>query len=380
MDFQLTVQSQHKVLSKNRPNKHKHWTSTSQKKLEIIKIKKVLLAKTIQSLHPEIWKKQERKYENPFQTNTSTNQLSTHSERRQTRGTMFSFNSLKPITLVVIMTSINLCMALANPVKRSAKTENKLVTNKELPIKPKEGLFNETDRVMVDSMGKPVKTSSVIIQEEEESASWETARCILDSRYMYVHCTSHIFCLDFLSFITRSFQKEGEALRPHIICPPWHLWHWLVLPLCQQVINSSWTLVKMLSNMPMTMTMRIPKYLLTKWFTQQDIHLGWGGEACVLWNWRVLLSSVFCWQLWHQLQELQGQNFYNREMVYWCFRTWSHCWLALSSLPGGWLTGSGPRFLASLISLLCLISQHAWCGRYNWYAWYPQFVMSIQKS
>ena len=142
---------------------------------------------------------------------------------------MLSFNSLQLVTLVVlIMTSINMCMALANPVKRSANKEDELVTNKELPIKPKEeGLINvtETDRVMVDSTGKPVKTSSVIIQEEEESASWETARCNLDYRYMYVHCTSHIFCLDFLSFITRPFQKEGEAVRPHLICPPWHLWH-----------------------------------------------------------------------------------------------------------------------------------------------------------
>ena len=87
------------------------------------------------------------------------------------------------------MTSINLCncMAMANPVNSSFNQEDELVTNKDLPIKPMEGLFNmtskETDRVMVDSMGKPVTTSSVNIEEEEGSmkrpASWETARCII---------------------------------------------------------------------------------------------------------------------------------------------------------------------------------------------------------
>ena len=116
------------------------------------------------------------------------------------------------------MTSINLCMALANPVKRSANKEEELVTNKELPIKPKEeGLINvtETDRVMVDSTGKPVKTSSVIIQEE--SASWETARCILDYRYVYVHFTSHILICNlfgFPFFHHKTIPKGGRSCTP----------------------------------------------------------------------------------------------------------------------------------------------------------------------
>ena len=121
------------------------------------------------------------------------------------------------------MTSINLCMALANPVKRSANKEDEIVTNKDLPIKPKEGLINETskemeiDRVMVDSTGKPVKTSSVIIEEEEESASWETARCILDYRYVYVHFTSHILICNlfgFPFFHHKTIPKGGRSCTP----------------------------------------------------------------------------------------------------------------------------------------------------------------------
>ena len=100
---------------------------------------------------------------------------------------MPSSNSLQMFTLMLMLTMscLNLCMA--NPVNK----EDELVTNKDLPIKLKERLFNmtskksevpETDRVMVDDVGKPVDTTKgTVILEEEESkkkASWETAKYI----------------------------------------------------------------------------------------------------------------------------------------------------------------------------------------------------------
>ena len=90
------------------------------------------------------------------------------------------------------MTRINLCncmsmvnpYSMANPVNSSFNKEDELIINNDLPIKLNvTSMESETDRVMVDSMGKPVKTSSVYIEEEEGSmkrpASWESARYII---------------------------------------------------------------------------------------------------------------------------------------------------------------------------------------------------------
>ena len=87
--------------------------------------------------------------------------------------------------MMLTMSGLNLCMA--NPVNK----EDELVINKDLPIKLKERLFNmtskksevlETDRVMVDDVGKPVDTTkgTVILDEEESTkkATWETAKYI----------------------------------------------------------------------------------------------------------------------------------------------------------------------------------------------------------
>ena len=122
----------------------------------------------------------------------SQTNLCIHSEKRQTSVNMLSFNSLQLFTLVLIMTSINLCncmamvnpYSMANPVNSSFNKEDELIINNDLPIKLNvTSMESETDRVMVDSMGKPVKTSSVYIEEEEGSmetpASWETARYII---------------------------------------------------------------------------------------------------------------------------------------------------------------------------------------------------------
>ena len=122
----------------------------------------------------------------------SQTNLCIHSEKRQTSVNMLSFNSLQLFTLVLIMTSINLCncmsmvnpYSMANPVNSSFNKEDELIINNDLPIKLNvTSMESKTDRVMVDSMGKPVKTSSVNIEEEEGSierpASWETARYII---------------------------------------------------------------------------------------------------------------------------------------------------------------------------------------------------------
>ena len=101
--------------------------------------------------------------------------------REEIIGKMVSSNSIQLFALMMMVTmgGLNLCMA--NPVK-----EDKLAINKDLPIKLKERLFNVTSKESEDAMGKPESGATYIKEEEsKKKASWETARCCLDSRSLF---------------------------------------------------------------------------------------------------------------------------------------------------------------------------------------------------
>ena len=93
---------------------------------------------------------------------------------------MISSNSIQLFTLMLLITMGGLKLCLANPVNK----EDKLANNKDLPIKLKERLFNVTSK---DS-GVLERSGATFIEEEEskKKASWETARCFLDSRSLFL--------------------------------------------------------------------------------------------------------------------------------------------------------------------------------------------------
>ena len=91
---------------------------------------------------------------------------------------MISSNSIQLFTLMLLITMVGLKLCLANPVNK----EDKLATNKDLPIKLKERLFNVTSKESEDAMGKPESGATFIKEEEsKKKASWETAKYIADS-------------------------------------------------------------------------------------------------------------------------------------------------------------------------------------------------------
>ena len=101
---------------------------------------------------------------------------------------MISSNSIQLFTLMLLITMGGLKLCLANPVNK----EDKLANNKDLPIKLKERLFNVTSKdsgvlETEDAVGKP-RSGATFIKEEEskKKASWETARCFLDSRSLFL--------------------------------------------------------------------------------------------------------------------------------------------------------------------------------------------------
>ena len=96
---------------------------------------------------------------------------------------MISSNSIQLFTLMLLITMGGLKLCLANPVNK----EDKLANNKDLPIKLKERLFNVTSK---DS-GVLERSGATFIEEEEskKKASWETARCFLDSRSLFLAWT-----------------------------------------------------------------------------------------------------------------------------------------------------------------------------------------------
>ena len=101
---------------------------------------------------------------------------------------MISSNSIQLFTLMLLITMGGLKLCLANPVNK----EDKLANNKDLPIKLKERLFNVTSKdsgvlETEDAVGKP-RSGAAFIEEEEskKKASWETARCFLDSRSLFL--------------------------------------------------------------------------------------------------------------------------------------------------------------------------------------------------
>ena len=235
---------------------------------------------------------------------------------------MLSFNPLQLLTLVLML---SLCMA--NPVNRSADKEDELVINKDL---------TRTNKSEVPDTGKE-KT-----EESQKKASWETAK------YIFI---SWSWC-NFLS-------KEGEAIRPHLVCCPWHLWRWLVLPLRHQVNCSS-------------IMMRMQKQ---KWQWQNllcwingpnaDGDLDENGHCINNQNYKIidsapLISWLVWWSWWSADLErfsvaavdavLKNSRASRSQISLLCkvccmfgdgFRTWSGCWLDFSSLAGGSLTGSG---------------------------------------
>ena len=103
--------------------------------------------------------------------------------------------------------------------------------------------------------------------------------------------------------------------------------------------NMTMTLIEMILLVLMIMTIMITMRMTTLLF-QHDLHLGWGGEACGLWNWRGPLW-LCCFQLWHQLQELQSQSFHNREMVQWCFVIRPRRWIVTIPSLDQWLATIG---------------------------------------
>ena len=105
-----------------------------------------------------------------------------HTQRSYTSGNMLSSNSLQTFTLMLMVTmgGLNLCMA--HPVNRSVNKEDELIIKKDLPVKKS---VPDTDRAMVGDGGDLVDTNKGAVNlEEEERASWETAKYIkiLDSK------------------------------------------------------------------------------------------------------------------------------------------------------------------------------------------------------